>query len=320
LLGQVPNLEEVPGSIPGQALITILFCQFASHTVYNFWTSHPSLDSLTSLILLYAPLANGYVQPFQCQVTVVTFDHVTFTYLTLPPMARKKRRFLEDDDADDNSDVSRGSDNSDQKARDWAKAPAFVSGAEEDLNESMVVDESVPAAFAPNHAQRAFLQNVGSASSSRPETPLSAPERAHFNKISGSLGARMLAKMGWEAGTGLGVTGEGIVTPVESKIRPQKMGIAFRGFKEKTEQSKAEAIRRGEVVSDDERKGDKKPGAEKAKRSDAWRKPKKIKVKVEHKSYEEILAEVGQASEAPNIGQIIDATGATVSLQRSVIL
>jgi len=62
----------------------------------------------------------------------------------------------------------------------------------------------------------------------------------------------MLAKMGWQAGTGLSATGEGIVIPIESKLRPKNMGIAFKGYREKTEQSKLEARRRGEVVSDDE--------------------------------------------------------------------
>jgi len=123
--------------------------------------------------------------------------------------------------------------------------------------------------------------------------------------------------MGWETGTGLGVTGEGIVTPVESKMRPQKMGIAFKGFKEKTEQSKAEARRRGEVVSDEENRTLKGKAAGKvdglkAARSDVWKKPKKAKIKVEYKTYEQILAEAGQDAKPANIGQIIDATGATV--------
>lgn len=126
----------------------------------------------------------------------------------------------------------------------------------------------------------------------------------------------MLEKMGWQAGTGLGTTGEGIVTPIESKLRPKQMGLAFKGFREKTEQSKAEARRRGEVVSDDEvekrpKKG-RKPRGEPQERSDAWKKPKKVKKKIEHKTYEQIVAEAGQDASS-GIGQIIDATGATVS-------
>lgn len=128
----------------------------------------------------------------------------------------------------------------------------------------------------------------------------------------------MLEKMGWQAGTGLGTTGEGIVTPVESKLRPKGMGLAFKGFREKTEQSKAEARRRGEVVSDDEeevrpKKGRKAKGQqESTERSDAWKKPKKVKKKIEHKTYEQIVAEAGQEASSAGIGPIIDATGATV--------
>ena len=147
--------------------------------------------------------------------------------------------------------------------------------------------------------------------------PLPAAELAHFSKIQGTFGARMLAKMGWQAGTGLGTTGEGIVTPIESKLRPQKMGIAFKGFKEKTQQSKMEAKRRGEVVSDDDEKtktSSKKVRKQEQNRSDAWKRPKKVKTKVEHKTYEEIIAEAGQEAPTAGLGQIIDATGAVVSM------
>jgi tuftelin-interacting protein 11 len=161
--------------------------------------------------------------------------------------------------------------------------------------------------------QRSFVRDT---TPSKPVKPMNAEELAHFSKLQGSFGARMLSKMGWQAGTGLGTTGEGIVTPIESKLRPQKMGIAFKGFKEKTEQSKREARRRGEVVSDDEdvkaKKLRKKIKEQEEKRSDVWKRPKKIKTKVEHKTYEQIIAEAGEEVSAVGIGQIIDATGAVV--------
>lgn len=180
-------------------------------------------------------------------------------------------------------------------------------------------DLNLPSSFGKSaRPQRAFVRDEGSGSGSSTPKPavLSASERAHFSKLGGTFGARMLEKMGWQAGTGLGTTGEGIVTPIESKLRPKQMGLAFKGFKEKTEQSKAEARRRGEVVSDDEvekrpKKG-RKPRGEPKERSDAWKKPKKVKKKIEHKTYEQIVAEAGQDASS-GIGQIIDATGATVS-------
>ncbi|KAJ7656386.1 GC-rich sequence DNA-binding factor-like protein-domain-containing protein [Mycena polygramma] len=172
--------------------------------------------------------------------------------------------------------------------------------------------EDFPPSF--GRSKPSFIRD--SSPSTRPETPLSADEQAHFNKIQGTIGARLLAKMGWQTGQGLGTTGEGIVTPVESKLRPQKMGMGFRGFKEKTEQSKKEAKRRGEAVSDDEaapgaRHARRKEKEAKEKREDVWKRPKKVKTKVEHKTYEQILAEAGQEMPvAAGIGQIIDATGA----------
>jgi tuftelin-interacting protein 11 len=186
-------------------------------------------------------------------------------------------------------------------------------------------DLNLPSSFGKTtRTQRAFVRddNSGSGTSTPKPVMLSASERAHFNKLSGSFGARMLEKMGWQAGVGLGTTGEGIVAPVESKLRPKGMGLAFKGFKEKTEQSKAEARRRGEVVSEDEtaarpQKGRKTRDTQKE-RSDAWKKPKKVKKKIEHKTYEQIVAEAGQ-DPAPGIGQIIDATGATVRPSLHVI-
>ncbi|KAL0571701.1 hypothetical protein V5O48_010262 [Marasmius crinis-equi] len=171
--------------------------------------------------------------------------------------------------------------------------------------------DDLPTAFGGNRST-SFMRDE---KSSRPSTPLNRTEQMHFAKISGSFGARMLEKMGWKSGSGLGATGEGIVTPVESKMRPERAGIAFRGFKEKTEQSKMEARRRGEAVSDDEddpnvRKARKKEREAKEKRAEMWKKPKKVKTKVEHKTYEQIVAEAGGEAPSTGIGQIIDATGA----------
>ncbi|KAG8717170.1 hypothetical protein FRC08_008049 [Ceratobasidium sp. 394] len=129
--------------------------------------------------------------------------------------------------------------------------------------------------------------------------------------------------MGWEAGTGLGASREGIVTPIESKLRPQKAGLAFRGFSERTDQSKKEQKRKdkreGKAVSSDsdehgkqkKKKKSKLPGAtlDEGEQTPAWKRPKKSKVRVEHKTYEEIVQDAGMDA-AAGIGQIIDATGA----------
>ncbi|KAH9893377.1 TFP11-domain-containing protein [Cubamyces lactineus] len=179
--------------------------------------------------------------------------------------------------------------------------------------------EDFPTAFGAPRAQRSFVRKAdASTGASRSGTPLTTAERQHFGKLAGTFGARMLEKMGWQAGSGLGTTGEGIVTPVESKLRPKGMGLAFKGFKEKTEQSKAEARRRGEIVSDDDEESKaasrkaRKTAKSRAERSEAWKKPKRGKTRVEHKTYEEIIAEAGQEAPQTGLGQIIDATGATL--------
>ncbi|TDL21778.1 TFP11-domain-containing protein [Rickenella mellea] len=185
---------------------------------------------------------------------------------------------------------------------------------------SISAESTLPSSFggAPQKPQRAFIRDPNASDGSRPTTPapLPASELLHLSKIQNTFGARMLSKMGWSAGTGLGTDGSGIAIPVESKLRPKGVGIAFKGFREKTEQSKMEARRRGEVVSDEEdRKGKKgrgKKGGEGERKEEAWKRPKRSKRKVEHKTYEQIIAEAGgEPPSSPGIGQIIDATGAT---------
>jgi tuftelin-interacting protein 11 len=192
------------------------------------------------------------------------------------------------------------------------------------VSEDVTIPSSLPSAFGgSSRPQRAFVRN-STPSAPQPSKPnLSAAESAHFRNLGTSFGARMLAKMGWESGTGLGAEGRGIVVPIETKLRPKNMGIAFKGFGERTEQSKAEARRRGEVVSDDEDEERKKKASkakEKSKKgSDAWKKSKKVKTKIEHKTYEQIVAEVGEDVAGPSgLGVIIDATGATVSILLSI--
>ncbi|KAG8873502.1 hypothetical protein FRB97_006713 [Tulasnella sp. 331] len=166
--------------------------------------------------------------------------------------------------------------------------------------------------------QRSFLRRAES--ETKPTAPLSAQEAMHFSKLQGTFGAKMMAKMGWQVGTGLGAGGQGIVNPIESKLRPARAGIAAGGFKEKTAQSIAEAKRRGEHVSDEEdvpaprRKGAKVARAKAAEAREVreqWKQPRKKKTAVEHRTYEEIMQDAGQDATSAGVGVIIDATGAT---------
>src|SRR5689334_10627 len=59
-----------------------------------------------------------------------------------------------------------------------------------------------------------------------------------------SFAEKMMAKMGHKAGEGLGKSGDGILSAIEVKQRPQ--GIGLGAVREKTEQDKAEAKRQAQ--------------------------------------------------------------------------
>ncbi|OCK80303.1 G-patch domain-containing protein [Lepidopterella palustris CBS 459.81] len=139
-----------------------------------------------------------------------------------------------------------------------------------------------------------------------------------------SFAAKMMAKMGYQEGQGLGKTGDGILSPIEVKQRPQGVGVG--AVKEKTAQAKAEARRaaerRGEEYEDsseEERKARRRrkeiTGSESA--SGASTPGGFTRTKVKYRTAADIEAAADGLHVPSVLKSIIDATGKETKLLTS---
>jgi tuftelin-interacting protein 11 len=180
--------------------------------------------------------------------------------------------------------------------------------------------------FTPSSAQQAYS---GSREFMRAETPPPAMSRpSNFGTSSkggmnnNSFAAKMMAKMGYVAGQGLGSSGQGIINPIETKLRPQGAGLG--AVKEKSQQAKEEAkreaARRGEVLEDsseEERKGRRKAREKRRLQGGSGVNTPVSRPKTKYRTLADIEA-TAEGLEVPNVlKSLLDATGKETKLLTS---
>ncbi|KAJ1924374.1 hypothetical protein IWQ60_005254 [Tieghemiomyces parasiticus] len=111
----------------------------------------------------------------------------------------------------------------------------------------MALDEFLPTSFGSSRSRPSTPSATPGLGAATPPTPAQtsshkAPARVHrdfgkFSQQNRGIAIKMMEKMGYKMGEGLGSRGQGIVNPIEVKARPEKMGLAYKGRSERTAQS-----------------------------------------------------------------------------------
>ncbi|KAJ3333619.1 Tuftelin-interacting protein 11 [Blyttiomyces sp. JEL0837] len=172
----------------------------------------------------------------------------------------------------------------------------------------------------PSQPSKSSQQQSGRANDGPPKsTAKVSKDFAKFEKFNKGIASAYMKKMGWAHGQALGSKGEGLVEPIDVKVRPNKMGLGHGGFDERTEVVKKEQEKMKPIytLSDDEKEEAAKEeqrikeGLPTAASTKAWRRDKTKKVT--YKTAMEVIQEQQQrmplSNKEPSKVKIIDMTG-----------
>ena len=188
----------------------------------------------------------------------------------------------------------------------------------QDVSQNQDTGTPLGLGFTPSSAQQAYTGTREFMKAERTPPPVSRPSNFGASSKGGmnknSFAAKMMAKMGYVAGQGLGSSGQGIINPIETKLRPQGAGLG--AVKEKTQQAKdeakREAARRGEVLGDsseEERKRKRKAREKQRLGGGSGTSTPGPKARTKYRTVADIEA-AAQGLEVPNVlKSLIDATG-----------
>lgn len=160
-------------------------------------------------------------------------------------------------------------------------------------------DEDIPSKPATKHiafVKKAPISVAANSIKQNKQYSKVPQEFGQFEKFTKGIGSKLMMKMGYKLGQGLGLDGSGRAAPIDVKLRPKGMGIGHGGFNERIDPAREPiAISSIEIkpVNEGWKKGKKRVSA-----------PKRI-----YKTVKELSMDQEKSKLQPNHMKITDLTG-----------